>query len=90
MAVPDSGPKLGQDSLESGLHPPQRVLDPPCLTLGGLLEVGDVGSGQEVDVRVAEPGDPASKVGLQLPVGAVRVHSLLEGVDLAHNLRYAP
>lgn len=81
---------LGQGSLESGLHPPQRVLDPPCLPLAGLLEVGIGVSGQEVEVRGGEPDDAAPKVSLQIPVRAVGVHSLLEGVDLTHNLCYAP
>lgn len=81
---------LGQGSLESGLHPPQLVLDPPRLSLAGLLEVGIAIGGQEVDVRGGEPGGAPPKVGLQLPVRAVGTHSLLEGVDLTHNLRYAP
>lgn len=46
--------------------------------------------GQEVDVRGGEPGDAAAKVALQVPVWAVRVHGLLEGMDLTHNLCYAP
>lgn len=81
---------LGQGSLESSLNPPQRVMDPPCLSLARLLEVGIVVGSQEVDVRGGEPGNAALKVGLQLLVGAVGAHSLLEGVDLTHNLRYAP
>lgn len=80
----------GQGSLERGLNPPQLFLDPPSLFLAGLLEVGIAVSSQEVDVRGGEPGDAAPKVVLQLLVGAVRAHSLLEGTDLTHNPRYAP
>lgn len=76
--------------MESGLDPPQLVLDPPRLALAGLMEVAVVLGGQEVDVRGGESGDAAPEVGLQLRVGAVGVHSLLEGVDLTHNLCYAP
>lgn len=43
-----------------------------------------------MDVRGGEPGDAAAKVALQVPVWAVRVHGLLEGMDLTHNLCYAP
>lgn len=35
-------------------------------------------------------GDAPPKVSLQRPVGPVREGRLLEGVDLAHNLRYGP
>ncbi len=76
--------------MESGLNPPQRVLDPPCLSLAGLLKVGIAVSGQEVEVRVGEPGDAAPKVGLQLPIRCVGACGLLEGVDLTHNLCYVP
>lgn len=55
---------LGQSSLESGLNPLQRFLDPPCLSLAGLLEVGITVSRQEVDARGGEPGNAAAKVGL--------------------------
>lgn len=65
-------------------------MDPPCLSLAGLLEVGIVVAGQEVDVRGGEPGDAAPQVGLQLLVRVVWAYSLLEGVDLTHNLCYAP
>lgn len=80
----------GQGSLERGLNPPQLFLDPPSLFLAGLLEAGIAVSSQEVDVRGREPGDAPLKVVLQISVGAVRAHSLLEGMDLTHNPRYAP
>lgn len=82
--------QMGQRSLESSLHPPQRVLDPPRLSLAGLLKVGIVVSGQEVDVGGGEPGDAVPKVGLRLAVWAVGVHSLLEGMHLTHSLCYPP
>lgn len=81
---------LRQVSLEGGLDPPQRVLDPPRLSLARLLEVGVVVGSQEVNVGGGEAGDAAPKVGLQVPVRAVGVRDLLEGVDLAHDLCYAP
>lgn len=37
-------------SLEGGLDPPQCVLDSPCLSLTGMLEVGILVRGEEVDV----------------------------------------
>lgn len=43
-----------------------------------------------MDVRGGKPGNSASKVGLKFSVGAVGEYSLLEGVDLTHNLCYAP
>lgn len=76
--------------MESGLHPLQLVLDPPRLSLAGLLKVGIIVGGQKVDVRGGEPGDAAPKVSLQLPIRAVGAQSLLEGVDLTDNLCYAP
>lgn len=76
--------------MESGFNPLHPVLDPPSLPLTGLLEVGIAVSGQEVDVRGGEPDDAAPKVGLQISVRAVGVNSLLEGMDLTHNLCYAP
>lgn len=65
-------------------------MDPPCLSLARLLEVGIVVGSQEVDVGGGEPGNAALKVGLQLLVRAVGARGLLEGVDLTHNLCYAP
>lgn len=55
-----------------------------------MLEVGVLVRGQEVDVGSGEAGDAAPKVSLQILVRAVGVHPLLEGMDLAHNLCYAP
>lgn len=60
------------------------------MSLAGLLKVGIVVSGQEVDVRGGEAGDAAPKVGLQPPVWAVGAYSLLEGMYLTHDLCYAP
>lgn len=89
-ADPALGCEAGLGSLESGLNPPQCVVDPPRLSLARPLEVGIVIGSQEVDVRGGEPGDAALKVGLQLLVRAVGARSLLEGVDLTHDLGYAP
>lgn len=86
----DDKVRLGRGSLEGGLHPPQRVLDPPCLSLGGRLEVGIAVRGQKVDVRGAEPGNAEPQVGLQFLVWAVGVHSLLESMYLTDHLCYAP
>lgn len=77
-------------SLECGLHSLQSVVDSSRLTLAGLLKVGIIVSCQKVDVRVGEPGNMAVQVGLKVSVWLVRVQSLLEGVDLTHDLCYAP
>ena len=82
--------RLGQDSLEAGLYPPQCVLDSPSLSLAGLLDIGITVAGQEMDVRGGETGDAAPEVGLQVLVRAVGIYCLLEGVDLTHNFCYAP
>lgn len=88
--APERELRPGHGSLECGLHPPQLFLDPARLPLAGRLKGGIAVGGQEVDVGGGEPGDAAPKVRLQLLVRAVRERRLLEGVDLAHNLRYAP
>lgn len=77
-------------SVEGGLHPPQLLLDLARLRLAGLLQVRVSLRGREADVSGGELGDAALKVRLQLPVGAVREGSILEGVDLTHNLGDVP
>lgn len=80
----------GRGSLERRLHPPQLLLELPCLRLVGPLEVRVAVGDREGDVRGGELGDAPPQVPLQPPVGAVREGGLLEGLDLTHKLRYVP
>ena len=57
---------------------------------GGLLEVGVVVGGEEVQVAAAEVLDAVAQVALQPALGAVGEHRLLEGLHLAHHPGYAP
>ena len=55
-----------------------------------LVEVGVVVCGQQVDVTGAEVGNAQPQVSLELWVGAVGEHAVLERMHLAHYLRYGP